>query len=289
MSNSKSDDDKMLEEFLRIKFESIRTVADPILNATIQFFYDNSKGEEKLTGSGVLFEIDNRHFVFTAAHVIAENIEDVYFIVPFQAINCGGILYNVSLPVSGNREEDKYDLGIIELDPLIATTLKQHYQFLQLNDILIGHTVDEFTRYLAVGYPATRTQKRWGSNEMKSEPFVFNSKPVLNFEYDKFGFNFESHLAIEFKGKVISENSYQPQSSAQLKGISGSGMWYLPNFPEIDEVQTKKLIGITIEQINKPNNQAIVVTRIDLITEFLRQHLGIKEVSESKNIKINIR
>jgi hypothetical protein len=276
-------------EFQNVRFEVIRTVSDSIIDSTIQLFYDNSKGEEKVTGSGVLFEIEKRHFVFTAAHVVAENIEDIYFLVPFQAIYLGGKLYNVSLPASGKRIDDKIDLAIIELEPEIVSKLKTEYKFQTVDDILLGHQMDRCIRYLSVGYPSTKTQKEWNAPIIKSEPFVFNSNPVINFEYERFGFNFESHLAIEFLGEVISEKSLQRKSAPILKGISGSGMWYLPNFPEIDEVQTKKLIGISIEQVNKPSNQAIVVTRIDIITEFLRQQLKIQSLPISKNIKINIR
>lgn len=288
MSDTNSDLEKMLE-YQNIKFQVIRSVADSIIDSTIHFFYDNSEGEEKLTGSGVLFEIENRHFVFTAAHVIAENAEDTYFIVPYKAIHLGGKLYNVSLPSSGNRNDDKIDLAVIELEPTVVTMLKKEYKFQTQDNILLGHTMDKFTRYLAIGYPSTKTKKKWNSTEIKFEPFVFNSKPVVNFEYVRFGFSFEHHLAIEFLGEVISEKSaLQLHSAPNLKGVSGSGMWYLPNFPEIDMPQTKKLIGISIEQVNKPANQAIVVTRIDLITEFLRQHLKIQSLPISKKIKITI-
>ena len=276
-------------EFQNIKFNTIRTIADSIIESTIQFFYNNSKNQIILTGSGVLFEVDNRYFVFTAAHVFPENRNDTFFIIPYEAIYLGGRLYNVSLPKSGNRNDDKIDLAVIELQPEIVTKLKTEYKFHSFKDILLGHTIDEYHRYLSVGYPSTKTKKEWNKPIIKTEPFVFNSKPVTNFEYETFGFNFNHHIAIEFNGRVTSEKSLHTSAAPRLDGISGSGMWYLPNFPEIDKVQTKKLIGITIEQINKPKNQALVVTRIDLVTEFLRQHLSIKIVPPSKKIKINIR
>lgn len=279
---------KRFTEFQNIKFNTIRTIADSIIESTIQFFYNNSKNQIILTGSGVLFEIDNRYFVFTAAHVFPEKMNDTFFIILYEAIYLGGKLYTVSIPKSGNRNDDKIDLAVIELQPDIVTKLKTEYKFHRFQDILLGHTIDEFHRYLSVGYPSTKTKKEWNKPIINTEPLVFNSKPVTNFEYASFGFNFNHHIAIEFTGDVMCENSLQTSAAPRLNGISGSGMWYLPNFPEIDKVQTKKLIGITIEQVNKPQNQALVATRIDLITEFLRQHLSIKIIPPSKKIKINI-
>jgi hypothetical protein len=276
-------------EFQNIKFNTIRSITDAIIESTIQFFYNNSKNQIILTGSGVLFEIDNRYFVFSAAHVFPEKINDTFFIIPYEAIYLGGKLYTVSLPKSGNRIDDKIDLAVIELRSDIVTKLKAEYKFHSFRDILLEHTLDKYHRYLSVGYPSTKTKMEWKKPIIKTEPFVFNSKPATNFEYESFGFNFNHHIAIEFTGHIMSERSLQTTAAPELEGISGSGMWYLPKFPEIDKVQTKKLIGITIERVNKPRNQALVATRIDLITEFLRQYLNLKIIPPSKKIKINIK
>ena len=150
---------KRFAEFQNIKFNSIRTIADSIIDSTIQFYYNNSKNEIILTGSGVLFEIDNRYFIFTVAHVFPENMNDTFFIIPYEAIYLGGKLYNVSLPKSGNRNDDKIDLAVIELQPEIVAKLKTEYKFHSFQDILLGHTIDEFHRYLSVGYPSTKTKK----------------------------------------------------------------------------------------------------------------------------------
>src|SRR5438874_11777040 len=112
------------ELFQKIKFKVLRTTADSIIKSTIQFFYDNSRGESTATGSGLLLQIENKYFVLTAAHVIAEHYADIYVITPYLAIYLGGMLYHVSLPASGNRTDDKIDLAIMELDNQVVNKLK---------------------------------------------------------------------------------------------------------------------------------------------------------------------
>ncbi|MCC7526605.1 MAG: hypothetical protein IT250_17405 [Chitinophagaceae bacterium] len=268
--------DRKLLLFEKAKFENIRNISESILNSTIQLFFDDKKGHPRATGSGVLFELANKHFVFTAAHVIAENPDDTYAIIGHNAAYLGGMLHSVTLPMSRNRNDDKIDLAIIELDPIVAERLTAEYKFQTVNDILLNHTANESTQYLSIGYPVTKTKKIWGSNIIRTIPFIYNSKAQLNFKYQNFGFDTKTHIAIGFNREVISDSNSNIHLAPDLKGISGSGIWYLPNFPAVFHPQQKKLIAISIEQINNTPNQAIIATKIDSIIDFIVNNLEIK-------------
>ena len=286
MENSTPNKEELDERIVKLK--SLHDVGDEILKSTIQFFFDNAKPNQHAAGSGILLNIAEKYFIVTAAHVFSEQSEKLYVIASEEAISLGGMLYTTPIPKFGSRLDDKIDLAIIEIEGDIATKIKTEYKFIELNDILLGHGMDPDSRYLAIGYPLTKTKKIWGKNELKAKPFAAVLKVAENFHYKKFKFSFNSHIAIEFNSEIVSENNLKTHLSPSLEGISGGGLWYLPDFLEKDSNYTKKLIGITIELVNGPTNKVIVATRIDLVTEFLRQHL-LLDIPHSKKISINIK
>ena len=86
-----------------------------------------------------------------------------------------------------------------------------------------------------------------------------------------------------------SEKNIIVHKSPQMNGISGSGLWFLKDFAKPEMVVNKQLIGLIIERVNKLNNQVLIATRIDLVTEFIRQHfnLSIPKSKTTTKVKVN--
>jgi hypothetical protein len=285
-------DSKFTKEELNLrtlKLKSLRNEAEEVLRSTIQFFFDSAKPNQHAAGSGILFNIDERYFILTAAHVYSEQHEKLYIVASGEAISLGGMLYTTPLPKSGSRLYDKIDLAVIEIENVIANKIETEFKFIKLVDIELGHLVDKQSRYLSVGYPLTKTKRIWGKDELKSQPSALILSPTLKFNYEKFGFSFNTHIAVDFNRKIISENNQTPHFSPSLEGISGSGLWYLPDFLNKESNYCKKLIGIIIEKVNGPSGNAIIATRIDLITELLRQQLLLSAIPKSKAMKMNLK
>ncbi|MCL9770196.1 serine protease [Flavobacterium sp. HXWNR69] len=286
MSNTSSNN--FLERFQKYKNELIRATTNSILDSTIQFFYDNAKGEPAPTGSGLLISIADRFFMLTAAHVIAEDYNSIFIILPDKELTLGGKLHFTPLPLSGKREDDKIDIAIMELEDSVVSDILSSFKFITLDNIEIGHKVDELPYYLSVGYPATKTKKVWKQDEISAIPYPYQTEPEPKFEFEKFGFNKFSHIAVKFDGKVTSESNKSVHSAPKMNGISGSGLWYLKDFATPNMIDNKQLVGLVIERVNTSGNQAIIATRIDLVTEFLRQHFNL-DVPKSTTVKVNLK
>ena len=152
--------------------------------------------------------------------------------------------------------------------------LKTDYSFISLNQLELGHFVDVETNYLVAGHPIKRTKKVWNARILKSQPFVAYLDALIRFNYEKFKFTFDSHIAMDYTGEMISLKTQNPHLAPKLEGISGSGLWYLRKNPE-KEIFEGKLIGIIIEQVKENGNKAIIATRIDIIILFLNRLLNL--------------
>lgn len=275
-----------LERFQDFKVKIVTATANSILKSTIQFFSNNEKGEPSATASGILVTLGDRFFMVTAAHVIAEDYNDLFIILPDKELQLGGILHSTPLPESGKREDDKIDIGVMELEDSVVTDLIQSFCFIEIDNIEIDHQVEELKPYLSVGYPATKTKKVWKKAELSAIPYPYQTEAEMTFDYEKFGFSSTTHIAVKFDGKVKSSNNPTIHKAPKLNGISGSGLWFLKDFATPKTIKNKQLIGLVIERVNKTNNQAIIATRIDLITEFIRQHFDI-DIPKPKKLKVN--
>lgn len=277
-----------LARFQTLKNELIRATTNSILKSTIQFFYDNEKGEQKATGSGLLINVADRYFLLTAAHVIAENFNNIYVILPDKELQLGGQLHFTPLPTSGKREDDKIDIAVMELADNVVADLLSTFQFITLDNIGIGHKNPDNGYYLSVGYPATKTKKVWNKNEISSVPFTYQTEINGNFDFDKSGFSPLTHIAVEFDGKVKSEKNKYAHKAPDLNGISGSGLWFLQDFATPNMVNNKQLVGLLIERVNTVKNKALIATRIELVTEFIRQKFKL-DMPKSNTIKVNLK
>jgi len=257
------------------------------LESTIQFFKDNAKGEPAPIGCGLLISLADKFFMLTAAHVIAEDYNNIFIILPNKELQLGGVLHFTPLPATGKREDDKIDIAVMELDDSVVVEILATHKFITLNNIEIGHNDVQMPYYLSVGYPATKTEKVWGKAEISAIPYPYQTELESGFNFEKFGFASSSHVAVKFDGKVISEKNITVHKSPQMNGISGSGLWFLKDFAKPEMIKNKQLVGLIIERVNKSNNQALIATRIDLVTEFIRQHFNLSIPKSKTTIKVN--
>jgi hypothetical protein len=275
---------KQLNFFYKIKGEQLRLAVESILQYTIQFFTEKDGGQYAGVGSGLLLTADNRFFMITAAHVIAEQYEKVFVILGDKEQQLGGKLVSTPLPASGKRIDDKIDISIMELlDNNLITTIQANYSFLTLSDLDIDHKVSG--PYLSVGFPAAKTKSYKGKLEVA--PYPLQADVREDFDYVKLGFNPLTHIALMFEGGVVSASNPVPHKTPAMNGVSGSGVWHNGNYLKGDPVTQKKLVGIFIEKSASHNRTVMMVTRIAVVTEMLRQAFRLN-VQQSKTVKFTL-
>ncbi|MFD2939703.1 S1 family peptidase [Flavobacterium notoginsengisoli] len=231
--------------------------------STICFFCNDEKSNIVPAGSGVFINYKNNHYVVTAAHVLAEHSSDTFVILHDKELIIGGKLISSPMPASGDRKDDKIDISILKIDSQSVDDLLTRFTPIDVSEIETNHILKNTATYFCVGFPLTRTKKIWGKDEIKSLGFTYQSEAIINFDFEKFGFNKTSTYAIKYDGEVTSAKIPQVHLSPKIIGISGSGLWHF--YGE----NKKSLIGIVLERINEPSNKAILATKIEIVLKMI--------------------
>ena len=85
------------------------------------FYYSEEGAFNQLTpyASGIFLSVRSQHFLITATHAIhtEEDFHAENFMIPIEGemIGINGLSEFTALPDSGNREDDKIDIGVIKL------------------------------------------------------------------------------------------------------------------------------------------------------------------------------
>jgi hypothetical protein len=207
--------------------------------------------------SGVLFAHNDGYYLITAGHVY-EN-EAVCNI----GVCCDGAFYILNgevlfTPTKFSDENDRGDIAVCKLNNDVAMDLIEHYSFLDMGKIAMGHIMAKYCKYFIYGYPAGNRSK-----------YLHNHK-THSFSYDTQGGRTNGYnYLIPFHRRKL--------QAPKVAGISGTGLWYISH----NDIY---LIGIMTE--NKDEYQEMQATCIDLPLSVIKQYWD-NTIPESKIIRPN--
>ncbi|MES2596882.1 MAG: hypothetical protein V4662_16180 [Verrucomicrobiota bacterium] len=199
-------------------------------------------------GTGTLLKLGTRRFMLTASHVL-DDIIDGNALVPgidgWPFLN--GEVIGTVRPESGDRKDDKNDLGIIHLDREVVSAMHPTLIFLEGSEIDGAHVTEERGAYIIAGFPAERT-KLSGSN-LEAHPFTFSGDGVRDYRYRKLGRNLENHLLIQHRQKkAIHYQTMRKGVKLSFEGVSGGGVFaWDKRFPHPVGFVQPKLVAIVHE------------------------------------------
>lgn len=257
--------------------EVVDQCAREILKYTPQLYTKEAGANHNITpepdSSGVLLQVKEDYFLITAGHVIKNDPANIGIMIDniFHVLN-GEIKYiNPSESVQG----DKIDIAVWRLNTAVVEDLKKKYSFLPFEKIDFEHKIDSAPKYLIVGFPWKETVKDFANKKLIVKPFIFLTKESEKPFYKRFKFEEHSNLLLDYRQKKVknfANGNVQQNKSPQ--GISGCGVWHIPNFfmPNGD-IPDIKLVGQIIEQNDEKT--VLISTRIHLVTELLRNEFGL--------------
>lgn len=265
------------------------TAEDQTTRYVIPLYAIDENNERYSLGSAVLLKIKDKKFLSSAAHVFDENknpknptnIEipgkNTFIPIPGQVLKTG-------LPASGKREDDPYDIAVVQLNDDIAEQLN-HHEFLTINQVDPSDKPYKQSLYTFTGYPGTK-QKMPKGDALTLEPVRYTSMPLPPEKYPS-GFQLGPHHAIDFdKKKMIARNG-KLQTPPDPHGVSGGGLFRLGTFNEIKNGQaTPTLVGIAIE--TQPG--CLLATNITFALELIKsEHPDLDdEIPHSEYCKLDI-
>jgi len=184
-------------------------------------------------GSGTLVQIADRHFLITAAHVIDyATIHNIPFVLPakdshFQQLNNVRV-YTTPVPQGRRqndpdmREDDKVDVGVIELSSEIVARLDPTRRFVRLQEISRRRGFPEGL-YMLIGYPKVHLKTVDPENKsFYTEPLRCVTERKKHDEpHDP-----DAHLFLHYPQAVLNRDD-QLITAPEAHGMSGGGIWFL--------------------------------------------------------------
>jgi hypothetical protein len=155
-----------------------------------------------------------------------------------------------------NQSKDNYDvdLAVTKLDqPTIQKFLSNSFSFYDMSFLNVDHDHYDGPRYLVVGYPISKT--KLNKKEVVFKATLFRLTTKLKFNYRLVKANPNLHLLLDYRRRRIKKiNDVGYSHGPRQKGMSGSGVWVLPNLaPPSWKAVPYILTGIYIEHEEELN------------------------------------
>lgn len=260
----------------------VNTFTNEVANYTVQLWLviDDNADKAKPWGSSVLLDINAKHYLVTAAHVLDDiDINNLAFWDEQDLVQVSGHLVYLSTQAQVNRTGD---IAVWELSNDADATLMKHHQFLPLDRVRLNHHIDLRERYLLLGYPVTKTKKIFKSKTIPIESLklftcgVSSEAKMRNNQLDpKINFLLEYHRR---KAQSFLAPKRQIEHLPAPHGLSGCGLWHM----EDDKIA--RLVGIMTGY--NYTDSIMIASRIDLATEIIRLSMD-ASIPASSTITVN--
>lgn len=224
----------------------------------------------KPLGCGIFLKINDDRYLISAGHLL--NLEDwPKLMVPggdnkMVWLN-GTVITTYEKPDTNNQ----IDFGLLKF----SERQNKHFvngvnAFCNPSNILVNHKVEQNGYYIIAGYPITGVKKTSGKAEFNPIPVKFLTYPINEDKYEQYGFNPDHFILVKYQRKLAPFGSKEKQITKELTGISGSGLWYVPDWNDRKNGVPKfYLVGIMVE--NYKDKGFLAALRIDFATEAIKQ------------------
>lgn len=221
-------------------------------------------------GCGIFLKINEDRYLISAGHLL--NLADwPNLIVPGsndKMVLLNGIVYTT---YEDKQTNNPIDFGLLKFSKRQNKHLiNGNFAFCNPSNILVNHKVEQGGYYVISGYPISGVKKAAGKAEFNPIPVKFLTYPLKLAKYKKHGFNPDHFILVKYQRKVAPFGSTKKQFTKKLNGISGSGLWYIPDMNDLEKGIPKfYLVGIMVE--NYKDKGFVSALRIDFATETIKQ------------------
>ncbi|WP_452231673.1 hypothetical protein [Lacinutrix sp. MEBiC02595] len=253
-----------LEELFFNKQESL---IKEMVKTTILFFIVDENKKPNALGTGVLVKIESDYYIWTAAHVIDNDIRNIAISISGnKAIYPGGVWIKNE---NNDRNNDDIDVAILKLNSETTKDLIKHYTFLDEKKILFNHKVEELPLYSINGFPSKMNKPKYKEENINLNIFCHSTSGISNpDEYTALQKDVNKSILLNYNKSQYLSKSKKTNNSIALNGMSGCGLWYYKFTPSGGLEYF--LVGIFNERALK-NHQRLIASRTDIYIGAIRR------------------
>jgi len=237
-----------------------------ILNSYTYPIFVNAKNEKPdLIASSVIVKLNSKIYLITASHVLEKvtKINSPFYIAtngPFIAI--GSEFYR-----SIGKDKDDFDIAFTELTSGFVSLNK--INVLDENKLMTNKHFDSVHLNLIHGYPCSKNKQNKslkGTTSFKSFAYTYGGKVDKSFsKWQDFNKNKDFHTCMNYG--VARDFNGEINTPPSPRGISGGGLWLVPNSFKPEEIY---LDAIFIEYYEK--DKISFSTKIGKVVEFIEKN-----------------
>lgn len=228
-------------------------------------------GKAVFIGSSILLQVADRFFFASAAHVFKAPPAGATLHVVGDSRN-GKLCYEDAVggtdASSANPAEGSIDVAFIEVSSHDVARLGGAAA-VQMDQVDVDESLRPKGRYLAIGYPGSKTKVHHHAGTLNVNPLVLHTGRVDLQSYAALGLSPNTHLVFKYDRDSISWTDNVKRKGPRPHGMSGGGVWRVRNVdPAPPSPADAKLISIMIEY--RAESDVIIATRIALLLEGIR-------------------
>lgn len=236
-----------------------------ILDRTVPLFALAPRGVPVLEGTGVLVQIADAHFLFTAAHVVGGIVKDGRALL-FGTQDGLFSLEGLDVKVSDDRED--VDVAFIRMPQQLADEVAPRKSFVRLSEVDMERRAPRVGSYGVLGFPRGLRTLDPASGFQRPDPYW-----ILGSLYEGVPdrFTVGQSIAVGFTPHSYEDHTGKRARHPALQGISGCGIWRIigPDDGEPgtswDPAEMIKLAGIEHGTIGDAIKGVLAFRAIDAI------------------------
>lgn len=232
-------------------------------------------------GCGIYLKVGADYFLLSAGHLL--NLKDwPKVIAPGNGTKMTYLNGTIATTFENSSSKDIIDFAVHRFSKRqIKHLVNGRFEFIGIKNIIVNHKVTDKGYYLIAGYPVSGVKKVSGEATFKPIPVKFLTYALNKSKHIENGFDPEHFILVKYQRKVAPFNSSIKQITKELQGISGSGLWYIPDMNDrANGIPKLYLVGIMTE--NHKEKGFVVALKIDFATQVIREIFNHNEIEESK-------
>lgn len=259
--NSQSAANRRAQRRANIAFDLLEPCAPRILQVTSPIFRETARGILEPIGSSVLLRIADEPLVLTSAHVLDDATAQtpLYVGTHNSTVLLQGRWFRSPLPKSGNRGDDRLDVGIARLSSTALASFDESC-FLSPAELAPGQALTPGAIAVVCGYPH-RKHRRTGHLEWESDAYTVSAMSAPLEDYARLDVQ-RSHAVVLGFDQKRSWTRQGQRTAPRLEGVSGGGVWVLRR-PGGGDPPRPLLAAIFIEWHR--GGKRVIATRIEVL------------------------